>query len=78
MSADKPKFPAPTGDYDDDLTDEQIIRKLSGAEGTRHFHIDLAKTAGAITLRTWECPTHKITVIQGDPCPKCGKKLLLG
>ena len=74
-----PTFPAPSGNYDDDLTDEQSL-KLSAGGGARYVHIDLAKgasTTGVMVLPTWTCPTHKLVIAQGDPCPKCGKKLLL-
>lgn len=37
-----------------------------------------AGTSGVVIVKTWECKPCGMLIAQGDPCPKCGKQLLLG
>lgn len=37
-----------------------------------------AGTMGVVHLKTWKCKPCELLVLQGDPCPKCDKQLLLG
>lgn len=74
-----PSFPAPTGDHNDDLMPHEKKRLDAASAGSvaQKLRTKAASAAGVITLPTWACPTHKIIIVQGDPCPKCGKQLLL-
>ncbi len=70
-------FPKKVEGHDDELPDEQR-KKLE--KGPRHTHVDRSlggDRTGVMVLRAWECPVHSVTVVQGEPCPECGKKLLL-
>lgn len=75
-----PPFPAPVGEFDDNLNDEQRMKLEVGGSGesVQHRYLGravVASTAGTVKIRTWEC--HDYIIPQGDPCPECGKKHLL-
>ena len=77
MNERRPAFPAKTGEHDDDLTAVQRAKLEAGGSASTNSYPAPAGTTGVVSLRTWECPKHKIVVVQGDPCPECGKKQLL-
>jgi len=46
----------------------------------RRVYVDAVKgtdTTGVYQARTWECPTHKQVLLEGNACPDCGRQQLL-
>ena len=70
---------------------QKIIKKLEsgvppkgapravGADDNMQIQALAAGTAGVVILKTWKCePCGGALCLQGEPCPTCGKELLLG
>lgn len=53
--------------------------EVAGSDGDVEIPAKAMAATGVVFLKTWKCePCGGALCIQGEPCPSCGKQLLLG